>query len=87
MHRKLFVVAFGLAIIAALGSLPQRASADDETTDTAIKIQAPLDATDCSGTPPTISALGLTIDISAATIEAAAADTPAPQVVDGGCFA
>jgi hypothetical protein len=34
--------------------------------DFAVKVRAPLDAVDCAATPPTITVLGLTIDISTA---------------------
>jgi len=44
------------------------AMADDETDKTKIEVKAPLDAVDCAATPPTISVLGLTIDISTASI-------------------
>lgn len=44
--------------------------ADDETGDTEITVQAPLDAANCTATPPTISVLGLSIDVSAADIGA-----------------
>jgi len=37
--------------------------------DFAVKVRAPLDAVDCAATPPTITVLGLTIDVSTATFE------------------
>lgn len=54
----------------ALVALPaSRAVADDEGDETEIKVEARLDAVDCAATPPTITMLGLTIDISQAKIE------------------
>jgi len=63
---QLMVVSSLLLALVAL--LAPRAMADDETDKTKIEVQAPLDAVDCAATPPTISVLGLTIDISAAGI-------------------
>ncbi|MBI1814627.1 MAG: hypothetical protein HYR72_06595 [Deltaproteobacteria bacterium] len=58
------------ATVLALALSPaRRAAADDETFDTEIKMQASLDATNCDATPPTVTVLGLTIDVSTATIE------------------
>jgi len=65
-----------LALGVGIGTLflaTHRAAADDETGDTEIKIQAPLDKVDC--TVNTISVLGLTIDISTAAIDAGNGDS------------
>lgn len=43
------------------------ASEIDVQIDSLVVLQAPLDAVDCSATPPTITVLGLTIDVSTAT--------------------
>lgn len=70
------LVSISALVIAAFSARP--VAADDETHDVEIKIVAPLDAADCSASPPTISVLGLTIDVSAATIEAQSSATPVP---------
>jgi hypothetical protein len=58
------------ALLLALGAFAVRlAVADDETENVKIKIKAPLDAVDCLSTPATIILLGLTIDISHATLD------------------
>lgn len=58
-----------------------RAVADDETDDVEIKIEAPLDATDCPGTPPTITVLGRKIDITGAKIGAGEDDEGAGDCI------
>jgi len=69
MQRTAFwALVFAAAV--AWVTLPTRpVSADDETDDVEIKIRAPLDAVDCTGTPPTATVLGLAIDISAAKFD------------------
>lgn len=63
--RKLFgLVCMGLLVVAF--STP--AAADNETDEIEIKVQAPLDAVNCGATPPTLTVLGLSIDIIKATI-------------------
>jgi len=58
-----------LLIALVLLALPApRAAAHDEGGG--ITLRAPLDAVDCTATLPTITVLGLTIDISTATIDA-----------------
>ena len=58
------------ALILALAAWPARpAAADGETADTEIKIHAPLTATNCSATPPTITVLGLTIVVTNASFD------------------
>jgi Domain of unknown function (DUF5666) len=47
----------------------QRALAHDESGDVSVKINAPLDAVDCSATPPTVSVLTLNVDVTGATFE------------------
>jgi hypothetical protein len=44
-----------------------RAAADDETEQVAVKVRAPIDATACDATPPTITVLGLSIDVGTAS--------------------
>lgn len=63
--RLMVASALFLALVALVAPL---AMADDETDKTKIEVKAPLDAVDCVATPPTISVLGLTIDISTARI-------------------
>ena len=62
------ILAAAIAVIAT--SMTRRALASDETQDTELTIQAVLDATSCDTVPPTITLLGLTIDVSTARIEA-----------------
>jgi hypothetical protein len=52
----------------ALLALPTARAAAHEDDGGGITLRAPLDAVDCTATPPTITVLGLTIDISTATI-------------------
>jgi hypothetical protein len=54
-----------LAVVLSVWPI-ERARADDETVDTSIKVTAPLDAANCSATPPTISVLSLSVDVSKA---------------------
>lgn len=74
-----------LALGVGIGTLflaTHRAAADDETGDTEIKIQAPLDTVDC--TANTISVLGLTIDISTAAIDGGNRDGGNQDANQGG---
>ena len=68
MKRTGFLM-LSVAAVAVAAFLAQRAAADDETDELEIKIQAPLGAAACDAAPPTITVLGLTIGISAATFE------------------
>ncbi len=56
-------------LLALMAIVVQFAVADEESENVKILVKAPLDAFDCAGTPPTITVLGLTIDISQAAIE------------------
>ena len=76
MKRIPFALILALVTVAAFALPRSRAVADDETNDTEIRIRAPLDAADCSATPPTITVLGLTIDVSTAAIEVQGGDSP-----------
>ena len=67
MTFRWILAALFLALVA---SPAQRAAADDETDQVEIKVRAPLDATNCVSTPPTVSLLGLTIDIGTASFDA-----------------
>ena len=69
-------IAAGIAVGAVTA---HQAWADDETDDTEIRVVAPIEATDCTAVPATIQVLGLTIDVSAATVESAGADDPTPS--------
>src|SRR5438105_727111 len=75
MQRTLFVGLVGTAACILVAAPVRCVHADDETSDVQVKIRAPLDAVDCAATPPTITVLGLTIDISAATIDAGGGDS------------
>lgn len=75
----------GSAVFLALGAVallawPVHKAVADETSDTTVKIQAPLDAVDC--TAATITVLGLSIDVSNASIDAQ--DSGSGQTV-GSC--
>src|SRR5262245_29191158 len=63
-HR--FMFPFVLVALALLLTPASRAVAHEEG-DSAITLRAPLDAADCAATPPTITVLGLAIDVSTAT--------------------
>lgn len=67
MRRSIFSLLVATAVVALAATLAHRAAADDETSDVEIKIRAPLDAVSCDTTPPTITVLGLTIDVSTAS--------------------
>lgn len=69
MKRIALLLMTSLAVLAFAAFPTHRAAADDETGDTEIKVHAPLAATDCGATPPTITVLGLTIDVTAATFD------------------
>lgn len=66
MCWKRFACLLGVGLLVIGFSLP--VLADDETDQVEIKVQATLDAVDCGVSPPTISVLGLSIDISKANI-------------------
>ncbi len=66
MNRVFCPLSAVLAVLAFAVFSPHHGWADDETVDTSIKVVAPLDAASCTATPPTISVLGLSIDVSAA---------------------
>jgi uncharacterized protein DUF5666 len=87
MKRTWMALTMAAATCAALTWPARRSVADDETTDTEIEMQAPLEAADCGATPPTITVLGLSIDISAAAFGNSADDpgtSPTPQAGDDG---
>lgn len=70
MNRNAFELLMIILMLFALVALPTpRAVADDETDAVKFKIEAPLEASDCGATPPTITLLGLTIDVSKAKFE------------------
>lgn len=64
MKRTVFPL-IAIAALTTFALLIGRAAADDETDELEIKIHARLDAADCGATPPTISVLGLAIDVAA----------------------
>jgi hypothetical protein len=89
--KRLAPAIFG-ALILALAAWPaRRAAADDETANTEIQIKAPLTATNCAATPPTITVLGLEIDVSNATFDSGndegENDDDGTQTSSGGCAA
>jgi uncharacterized protein DUF5666 len=87
MKRRAIPFMVALATFALVTSPARRGAADDETGDTDIQIQAPLEAADCAATPATITVLGLTIDVSAATFghgDGADDPTPTPEPADDG---
>ena len=70
MDRNAFRLLLIVPLLFALVALPApRAMADDETDGVEFKVEAPLEASDCGGPPPTITLLGLTIDVSKAEFE------------------
>jgi hypothetical protein len=56
------------ALLALLAFAVQLAGADSGGDESEIEIKAPLEAVNCTAVPPTITVLGLTIDISQASI-------------------
>src|SRR5690348_3392811 len=66
-HRLMFpFMLIALALVIAPAS---RVAAHEDGNEGArtITLRAPLDAADCAATPPTITVLGLAIDVSTAT--------------------
>jgi hypothetical protein len=57
------------ALLALLAFAVQLAGADNGGGESEIEIKAPLDAVNCACVPPTITVLGLTLDISAAKFD------------------
>src|SRR3954449_10612998 len=57
------------SLLVATAFAVQFAAADSEDHGSGIEIKAPLDAVNCAGVPPTVTMLGLTIDISTATMD------------------
>jgi hypothetical protein len=64
------IVAAGLVTVGLVLGAVALAAADDESSDIEIKLQAPLDAVDCTPGASTITVFGQTIDINTATIDA-----------------
>lgn len=64
------IVAAGLVTIGLVLGAIALVAADDESSDIEIKLQAPLDAVDCTPGASMITVLGQTIDINTATIGA-----------------
>lgn len=69
MKRAWVVLLGAVTAVVFTAWLSHSARGDDETGDVEIKIAATLDAVDCTATPPTVSVLGLTIDLSNAANE------------------
>ena len=69
MNRMLVPFTLTLSVLTLLLLPATRAVAHDGARDGGIALHAPLDAVDCAATPPTITVLGLTIDVSTATID------------------
>ena len=67
MCRKKIVFLMSLVLLIFGFSLPSLAC--DENHGSKIRVQAPIEALDCEGTPPTVTLLGLQIDISAIKFE------------------
>lgn len=70
MNRSAFKLMLIVPLLFALVALPAtRAVADDETDGVEFKVEAPLEGSNCEGTPATITLLGLTIDVSNAAFQ------------------
>jgi len=70
MDRNAFRLLLIVPLLFALVALPApRAIADDETDAVEFKVEAPMEVAECGGSPPTITLLGLTIDVSNAEFE------------------
>jgi hypothetical protein len=74
------------ALLALLAFAVQLAGADNGGDESEIEIKAPLDAVNCAGVPPTITVLGLTIDISAAKFDDDDEDIDEHASSDTGCI-
>ena len=72
-------LALGSAVFATVALPAHRVAADDETHDTEIRITAPIDSTSCGTTPPTITVLGLSIDVSGAGFDATTSSSATPS--------
>jgi hypothetical protein len=74
--RSTFPLLLLVPVLVALVVLPvQRAMADDDQTETTIWVEAPIDSVSCTATPPTVSVLGLNIDVSNAGMDGVHAPT------------
>ncbi len=62
MKRLLLAAAAAILLSIGLAHVPQALA--DESGNVEIKLSAPIDATNCTATPPTITVLGLSIDVS-----------------------
>src|SRR5262245_29556409 len=62
----------GASVVAFVAWMAPHVVADDETDETDIRIQAPLQAVDCAAN--TITVLGATVDIQAASISGGECD-------------
>lgn len=84
LSRTIFSLPFLVAaLIAGVMLQAQCAMAHEDQDRAEIMVQAPIDALNCSGTPATITVLGLTIDISKATFgDEGEHDGPASTCVD-----
>jgi hypothetical protein len=60
-----------LLALVVVGARPDGVHAQSDGDQTPVTIVAPIDATSCSATPPTITVLGQTIDVSGAAISGA----------------
>lgn len=81
MNRTFLPLAVTLGALALTALPAHRAGADDETDELEIKVQAPLDAAACVGVPPTVTVLGLAIDVGAAAFQNDGAGSCAALVV------
>ena len=79
MKRLMFAAMLTVAVPTCIGWLSASALAADETDELKIKIQSSIDAVNCAVSSPTITVLGLTIDVSAAAIGAQDSNSPGDQ--------
>jgi hypothetical protein len=70
MNRTVSPLLIAIAATALALLSVGRVAASDETADVEVRIHAALTATDCGAVPPTVTVLGLRIDVSAAAIGA-----------------
>ena len=73
------LVASGAFLLAVNASTAQ---AGDEGKDVAVKIEAALEAAACTGSPQTVTLLGLNIDVTKAKFEVGIMDFPFPTRQD-----
>ncbi len=82
MKRLLLAAAAAVLLSIDLSHVPQALA--DESGNVEIKLSAPIDATNCTATPPTITVLGLSIDVSNINSDGGGGNGGTPTPGEGG---